>query len=96
MVTFNPNEVPHLFIGFGSYGHVTSDSGLTDLLNNEDFEDGVPTNILVDMVTNICHRDGLEYICDENLTESGLLELNEDFEIPAVSLKDWLSHMAGN
>jgi hypothetical protein len=94
MVTFNPNEVPHLFIGFGSYGHTTSDSGLTETLNS--FEDGVPTNILVELVTNICHRDGLEYICDENLTESGLLELDEDFQVPAVSLKDWLAHMVGN
>ena len=94
MVTFNPSEVPHLFIGFGSYGHTTSDSGLTETLNS--FEDGIPTNILVELVTNICHRDGLEYISDENLTEEGLLDLDEDFQVPAVSLKDWLAYMANN
>ena len=94
MVTFNPHEVPHLFLGFNSYGHTTSDSGLTEVLNG--FEDGIPTNVLVELVTNICHRDGLEHICDENLTEEGLLDLNEDCMVPAVSLKDWLAHMAGN
>ena len=93
MVTFNPREVPHLFLGFNSYGHTTSDSGLTETLNS--FEDGVPTNILVELVTNICHRDGLEYICDENLTEEGILDVGEDLQVPAVSLKDWLVHMAG-
>ncbi len=95
MVTFNPAEVPHLFLGFNSYGHTTSDSGLTALLNREDFEDGIPTNTLVELVTNICLRDGLEHICDENLTEEGLLDLNEDCMVPAVSLKDWLAYMAG-
>ena len=94
MVTFNPSEVSHLFLGFNSLGHTTSDSGLTETLNG--FEDGIPTNILVELVTNICHRDGLEYICDENLTEEGLLELDEDLQVPAVSLKDWLAYMANN
>jgi hypothetical protein len=94
MVTFSPNEVPHLFLGFNSYGHTTSDSGLTEALNS--FEDGVPTDVLVELVTSICLRDGLEYICDEYLAEDGVVEPNKDYTIPAVSLKDWLAHMAGN
>jgi hypothetical protein len=91
VTTFNPNEVPHFFLGFNFYGNVSSDKALTDLLNSEEFEEGLPTHTLVDMVTKACLRDGLEYVCDENLTESGILELREDCMVPAVSLKDWIN-----
>jgi hypothetical protein len=94
MVTFNHNEVPHLSLGFNSYGIITSDPGLTEALNS--FEDGVPTDVLVELVTSICLRDGLEYICDEYLAEDGVVEPNKDYTIPAVSLKDWLAYKAGN
>ena len=92
VTTFKQDEVSHLFLGFNSYGHTTSDPELTDILNNdEEYEDGLPIPTLVDLVTKICLRDGLEYVCDQNLTESGVFEIDEDFEIPVVSLKDWVA-----
>jgi len=91
VTTFKQVEVPHLFLGFNFYGHTTTDPELTDILNDEENEDGVPTTVLVDLVTKICLRDGLEYVCDQNLTETGVLELDEDYEIPVVFLEDWVA-----
>jgi hypothetical protein len=95
VTTFNPNEVPHFFIGFNFYGNTSSDPAITEWLNSEDNEEGPDMAVLVDMVTKACIRDGLEYICDENLTESGILEVREDFKVPAVSLKDWTTLVLG-
>lgn len=94
MTTFDPNKVPHFFLGFNSYGHVSSDPNVAEVLNSEDYDDGIPANVIVEIVTESCRRQGLEYICDQNLIEDETLVFDENGLVPAISLKDWVNLMS--